>query len=362
MSLLVYLRSCVPTIVLVVAAVALSAFILAVAGAGLAVIVLVAAIMCLGLAVALAADWARKRPFYEGLAACAEDAEQPLWLTEMIERPDYAEGALTYDALATIAKAANDDVNSYRRQMADYREYIETWVHEAKSPLAAAHLMLDNLRAETTDPHAGAKVRALDDELQRVEGYIEQALFYARSETLDRDYLIRRYELADVVAAAVKANASALIGAHMAPVMEHLEYPVFTDEKWIAFILGQIIQNAVKYARTDAPQLVFRAELCDEGRATERVELTIQDNGCGVSAADLPRVFDKGFTGENGRTGKRSTGIGLYLVKRLCDKMGVGVRAASVEGAWFAITLSFSTNKFQYVDRGGGRSSSANVV
>lgn len=353
MKLLSYLRSNAPVIVVVLAAVALSAFILAVADVGVAVIVLVSAIACVGFGVALAVDWERKRSFYSGLSACATEIEQPLWLAEMIERPDYLEGALTYDALYAIAKTANDEVSESHRQVADYREYIETWVHEAKSPLAAAHLMLDNLRADAAQAGAGDKIRALDDELRRVEGYIEQALFYARSETLDRDYLIRRYSLADLVAAAIKANASALIGAHVAPVLGDLSFEVFTDEKWIEFILGQIIQNSVKYARAEAPRIEFAAALRDAGRATERVELTVRDNGCGVSAADLPRVFDKGFTGENGRTGKRSTGIGLYLVKRLCDKMGVGIEATSVEGAWFAITLSFSTNKFQYVDRGG---------
>ena len=353
MKLLGYLRSCLPTIALVVAAVALSAFILAVSGAGLAVIVLVSIISCLGLALALAADWVRKRPFYDDLVSCADDAQRPLWLSEVVERPDYLEGAITYDALSAISKAANDGVNAYRRQASEYREYIETWVHEAKSPLAAAHLMLDNLRAEADRVESVDKLRALDDELCRVEGFIEQALFYARSETVDRDYLIRKYRLGDLVAASVKANAATLIGVHMAPVMHDLDFEVFTDEKWIEFIFGQVIQNAAKYARRDNPRLEFSGVLRDRGNASERVELTVRDNGCGVSAADLPRVFDKGFTGENGRSGKRSTGIGLYLVKRLCDKMGVGILADSVEDEGFAITFSFSTNKFQYVDRGG---------
>ena len=110
-------------------------------------------------------------------------------------------------------------------------------------------------------------------------------------------------------------------------------------------------QNSVKYAREDNAFVEFSARLCDEGRATERVELTIRDNGCGVSAAaTLPRVFEKGFTGEVGRTGKRSTGIGLYLVKRLCDKMGVGIEAASAQGEGFAVTLAFSTNRFHFFE------------
>ena len=350
MKLLGYLRSCLPTIALVVAAVALSAFILAVSGVGLAVIVLVSIISCLGLALALAADWVRKRPFYDDLVSCADDAQRPLWLSEVVERPDYLEGAITYDALSAISKAANDGVNAYRRQASEYREYIETWVHEAKSPLAAAHLMLDNMRDDPDQPEGGERLERLDSELRRVEGFIDQALFYARSETLDRDYLIRRYTVRTLVNDALRANAPTLIEAHATPELGALDFEVFTDEKWIAFILGQVVQNSVKYAPASGLRISFDARLVAQGTADERVELAVADNGCGVMPADLPRVFDKGFTGENGRTGKRATGIGLYLVKRLCDKMGVGVRADSVAGEGFTITFSFSTNRFHFVD------------
>ena len=100
----------------------------------------------------------------------------------------------------------------------------------------------------------------------------------------------------------------------------------------------------------DGAKIVFSGALLDEGLASERIELTVADNGCGVSAADLPRVFEKGFTGDNGRTTKRATGIGLYLVARLCSKMGIDVTAASDSGEGFVVTFAFSTNKFQYFE------------
>lgn len=342
-----------PTCSILAVVVMISAFVLFVAGVSVSIIVFTAIIEVLGTLAALAIDWTRKKRFFGDLEACTSEVDHPLWMTEMVERPEYLEGAIIYDALGAIAHAANDDVAEYRRQVADYREYIETWVHEAKSPLAAAHLMVDNLRAEPLADAAAEKVESIDEELKRVEGYIDQVMFYARSEAFDRDYLIRAYSLADLVAAALRANASTLIGAHVAPVLGDLDLEVFTDEKWVEFILGQIIQNSVKYARSEEPRIEFSARLVDVGSADERAELTVSDNGCGVSAADLPRVFDKGFTGDNGRTGKRSTGIGLYLVKRLCDKMGVGVAASSQPGEGFVITLTFSRNKFRFVDRGG---------
>ena len=354
MTFIAFFASSWPTVALVVTCAALCAFIVAVSGASLSAAGLVAAVVLVAFILAIAIDYLRKRAFYRDLEAGAADIEHPLWITEMMDEPDFLEGELAYEALRAVAKAANDDVGAYRRQVADYREYVETWVHEAKSPLAAARLMLDNVADAAPMGAAGEglldKTAALGDELGRVEGYIEQALFFARSETLDRDYLIRAYSLKELVSGAIKANAHALIAAHVAPFRKNLDFTVFTDEKWMAFILGQLIQNSVKYAAGEGAELCFTGALVDEGKAGERIELTVRDNGCGVNDADLPRVFDRGFTGENGRVGKRSTGIGLYLVKRLCDKMGLTVRADSVPGEFFAVTIGFSTNKMHYFE------------
>lgn len=345
-----YFKSVAPSALLLVGADLLCMFVLAVAGVGRDVIVLTGFIALAGALAAAALDYARRRRFYRELDALVASSEHPRWLAGMIERPAFSEGELTYDALCAIAKSANDDVAEYRRQVEDYREYIETWVHEAKSPLAAAHLMLANLEERAEDGATYERLQSVGDELKRIEGYIDQALFYARSEALDRDYLIRNYTLADLVNASIKSNASALIAAHVAPVRHGLDLTVFTDEKWIEFVFGQIIQNSVKYAKATDARIAFTGELVDQGGANECVELTIADNGCGVSAADLPRVFEKGFTGSNGRTHKRATGIGLYLVKRLCDKMGVGIEARSHEGEGFVVTLRFPTNKFHYFE------------
>ena len=355
MSFPAYLRSHTAGVLIAAGLVALVCFVLAVAGMPWSVTLLVAGMIAIAAVLAAIADYLRRRPFYAALQASARDVEHPLWLAELVERPDFAEGEVAYDALRAISKAANDDVSSYRRQAVDYREYIETWVHEAKSPLAAAHLMLENLvDAVPADDAAGPvldKAEALEEELERVETYIEQALFFARSETLDRDYLIRSYSLKRLVGEAIKANARAMIAAHVAPMRRGLDLKVFTDDKWMVFILGQLIQNSVKYARRDGAVIEFTGRLVDAGTAREAIELMVRDNGCGAPAADVPRVFEKGFTGENGRTGKRSTGIGLYLVRRLCDKMGVGVTADSVEGEGFTVRLSFPSNKMHYFEQ-----------
>ena len=343
-----------PTIALALAAACLSAFVLMVAGTGMGLSLLIASVIIAAAVLSIAIDFRRKRPFYGDLSACVDEVEHPLWISEMIDEPHYPEGRLAYEALSAVTKAANDDVSEFRRQAQDYREYVETWVHEAKSPLAAAHLMLENLMESAPADETGeillGKTEALGEELDRVEGFIEQALFFARSESLDRDYLIRPHSLQKLVGDAVRANARVLMGAHVAPYRVDLEQTVFTDEKWMNFILGQLIQNSAKYASGEGAELVFTSRLRDKGLSSERIELEVRDNGCGVEQADLARVFDRGFTGENGRTGKRATGIGLYLVKRLCDKMGLAVSAQSAVGEYFAVTIAFPTNKMHYFE------------
>lgn len=298
-------------------------------------------------ALGIVAEYLRRRRFLGQLAQCADALESPTWVQELVAPPSFIEGELEYEALRQVAKAACDEVAAERRRAGEYRDYIETWVHEAKSPLAAADLILENMDAAGVDPQ---RTEALAQELGRVEQLIDQALYYARSEVVERDYLIRRYVLNDLVSAAIKANARELIAAHVAPACKNLDYQVFTDEKWLTFILGQLIQNSIKYAREGEARMAFAGRMADEGLATERVELSVSDNGCGCSAADLPRVFEKGFTGSNGRSGKRATGIGLYLAKRLCDKMGIDVAATSEPGQGFTVTLAFPTNKFQFFE------------
>lgn len=318
------------------------------------IVVLVALIGVAGTLIGAVSDWLRHRKFYRGLERCAEHLESVSWAMEMMEYPEDVEGEAVYDVIRAIAKAANDEVAGYRRQTANYREYVETWVHEAKTPLVAAYLMLENLDdalANNVQPQeVHEKVDALAEEVDRVEGYIEQALFYARSESLDRDYVVRNVSLQSIVSSALKRNARAMISAHVAPVCRGLELEVFADEKWVEFILGQLIQNSVKYARDEGAQLLFAATRANAGDADDCVKLVVRDNGCGVPAADLDRVFDRGFTGENGRNGKRSTGIGLYLVKRLCDKMGLGIVARSEHGEFFEVEITFPTNHMHYFE------------
>lgn len=348
MSFCTYVRSLWPAALVVGVLLALIVLVLSVSSLSWTFIFIVVALGVLCALLCALVCYARKRRFYLQLEECVGDAQCPLWLTEFVDEPEVFEERQVFEALRSLVKVANDRVAASRRAGEDYREYIETWVHEAKTPIAAARLMVEALADEA--PDAQERAAALEAELDRMEGYVEQALFFARSETLERDYLIRSHSLSNLVSMAVRANARALISAHMAPCLDDLSYVVFTDEKWMLFILGQVIQNSVKYARPHGAQIAFSAALADRGGAHERVVLRVDDNGRGVSAADLPRVFERGFTGDAGRDTAHATGIGLYLVSRLCAKMGIGVSADSVPGEGFTVRFSFPTNKYHYFE------------
>ncbi|QWT17988.1 sensor histidine kinase [Collinsella sp. zg1085] len=324
-----------------------------------AVVYLIIGLQLVGEVLILVWDYARLHSFYASLEHLIREKGETRWVADLLERPFFLEGQLTYDALYELAKISNDEIAASQRQLKDYREFIETWVHEAKSPLAAGNLSLENMQdllicadmSEQERTQALSKLDALSSSLSRTEDYIEQALFYARSESLDRDYLIRSYNLRDIVSDAIRAKAQVLIAAHITPELGNLSFKVFTDAKWMNFILGQIIQNSAQYAaRPQGGRLYCDAQLCEAGTARERIELCVADNGRGVSASELARVFDKGFTGALGRTHAQSTGIGLYLVAQLCAKMGVSLRAESELGKGFSVYLSFSTNQFHYFE------------
>ena len=170
----------------------LSCFVLTVAGAPVSIVVVAVGVSFIFGMLGIVIEYARRRRFLRQLERAAEELESPAWVQEMVQCPTYAEGELEYEVLRRVGKAACDEVAEGRRQTDDYRDYIESWVHEAKLPLAAAHLILENLDGSEDDL---SRVDDLGRELARVERYIDQALYYARSEVVERDYLIRRWDL-----------------------------------------------------------------------------------------------------------------------------------------------------------------------
>lgn len=273
------------------------------------------------------ADWPRRRAFYRQAERSLDHLDRKYLLSELVREPGFWEGDEMCEMLAAACKSMNDNVAAAKRDGREYREYIEGWVHEIKTPIAAVRLRCENSRSPLT--------REIERELIRIEGLVEQVLYYARSFQVEQDYILRKCRLKDLVDDAVRQNARSLIEAGFAVEESGLENVVPADPKWMRFILGQIIRNSIQY-RGHAPALRFYGE-----RLPERTVLTVADNGAGIPPQDIGRIFDKGFTGENGRRFPRSTGIGLYLCRRLCRRMGLGISADSRPGEGTALHIVF---------------------
>lgn len=263
-------------------------------------------------------EYLSKKRFYKKLLKMLKDLDEKYLITELIEKTTYIEEKLLKEILEDTNKSMLENVNKYKYMTEDYKEYIELWIHEIKLPIAASKMVIENNKNETT--------KSIAEELDKVENYIEQALFYARSNTVEKDYYIKANKLSDIANESIKRNKNVLIQDKISVELTDLDINVYTDAKWVIFILSQIIQNSTKYMKQEDRRKI---EIYAKEKA-EKVILYVKDNGVGIPEADLNRVFEKGFTGTNGRLqNKKSTGIGLYLCKKLCTKLQIGIEIES---------------------------------
>lgn len=277
-------------------------------------------------------DYLRKKQYYDEIKENMESLDKKYLISEVIEEGTFTESKLIYDVICKSNKAMNDEIGEFKRGINDYREYIELWVHEIKTPIATCKLLIENNESPLTE--------SIGEEVCKLENYIDQALFYTRSNTLEKDYIIKEMSLSSCVNKVLNNNADSLIKKRVKISLGDLEKRVYSDSKWIEFILGQIISNSIKYINKEYKELKI---YCSE--SSKYVILNIEDNGDGISDKDLSRVFDKGFTGENGRKFGKSTGIGLYLCKKLCKKLGLDIKLISEEGKFTRVSIIFPINR-----------------
>lgn len=239
-------------------------------------------------------------------------------------------------------------VTEYDQKKKDMADYYTMWIHQIKTPIAAMRLLLE----EDTQMPPGRTEREREikrqagEELFKIEQYAEMALGYARLDSLSSDLLLKRQEVSRIVKQAVKKYGILFIGSGLSFSMEEFSCPVVTDEKWLCLVLEQVLSNALKYTRQGRISIYGADERGQ--RQTGRVScVVIEDTGIGIRAEDLPRIFERGFTGYNGRMDKRSTGIGLYLCRQIMDRLGHTIRAWSREGEGTRMILGFSQDDFE---------------
>lgn len=279
-------------------------------------------------------EYRKKSNFYNELKNNLEKLDNKYLISEIINTPDFIEGKILKNTIQETGKSMLENVNSYKQLQEDYKEYIELWIHEIKIPIATSKLIIENNKNEIT--------KSIDEELDEIENYTEQALFYARSNTVNKDYVVTKSNLKEIVNGAILKSKRALLSNKISIELNDLEKEVFTDSKWATFIINQIIQNSIKYSKKEDKKIQLYAI-----SKRENVVLYIKDNGIGIKKGEITRVFEKGFTGENGRTiNKKSTGIGLYLCKKLCDKLGLGIELNSEKDIGTEVRIIFPKSSF----------------
>lgn len=282
-------------------------------------------------------DYFNRKKYYDNLFKNLDGLDKKYFIAEILESGDFIESNIIYSVLEECTKSMKDEVADLKRNINDYKEYIETWVHEIKTPIASARLILEN--------DEGYINKSVLEEIEKVEGFIEQVLFYARSSTVERDYIIKKIPLKNSINSVIRKNANILIEKRVKIQLEDIEKKVYCDSKWIEFILQQIISNSVKYMDKDEKYIKIRCLEKDKN-----IILKILDNGIGISEKSIEKVFEKGYTGENGRKYNNSTGMGLYLCKKLCLKLGLGISIKSKLGVGTEVTIVFPINNYNLAE------------
>lgn len=246
----------------------------------------------------------------------------------------------------SIARSESESSAAIRQSQ--MRDYYSMWVHQIKTPISAMKLLLEVEREELgqlicDDEQSqyllSDNMDSFEDELFRIEEYVSMALQYQRVSSTENDFVLEKVSVDGVIRDTIKKYAKIMIRRHIGINYSGTGQEVYTDGKWLAFMLEQILSNAIKYT----PQGVVTIETAEE---KDRFFITIKDTGIGIKAEDLPRVFEKGYTGYNGHADKKATGIGLYLCRQMADKLGHTIRMESEIGkgtkVWIGFDLDYS--------------------
>ncbi len=247
---------------------------------------------------------------------------------DMLPEPQTADDADYHRIVALLQEARCAQETTAAHRYADMVAYYTLWAHQIKTPIAAMRLTLQN--------EDSALSRRLTSDLGRVERYVEMVLAYLRLDAASTDYVLREYDLDPIVRGAVKKFSGEFIERRLTLDFQPTNARVLTDEKWLSFVLEQVLSNALKYNMPDGKVSIFL-----EAPAV----LCVSDTGIGIAPEDLPRIFEPGYTGYNGRTDKRASGLGLYLCRRVCRNLGHTISAESELGRGTTVRLDLSRKK-----------------
>ena len=240
-----------------------------------------------------------------------------------IQNEDYRE------VIRLLCEEHNQYKSETNYKYTDMIDYYTVWAHQIKTPIAAMRLTLQNEDTPLT--------RKLTNDLYRIEQYVEMVLTFLRLNSDSTDYVFKEYDLDNIVKSAVKKFSSEFIGRKLRLIYDPLNTSVITDEKWLSFVIEQVLSNALKYTPSGSITISLVGEKT----------LRIEDTGIGIAPSDLPRIFENGYTGFNGRTDKKASGIGLYLCRRVCNNLGHTITANSTVDVGTAIDIDLTKTKLE---------------
>ncbi len=273
----------------------------------------------------------KRKKYYDNFLNNLNLLDKKYLILETLEEPEFLDGKVFYDALYKIDKSMMENINNYRNETEDFKEYVEMWIHEIKIPIAGLMLMYHNNKTVNKN---------FLDQLNSLDNLTDQILYYVRSNYAEKDFLIKEASMDKIINEVLLKNKDSILENHIDVTVDVKNVKVLTDSKWLVFILNQIINNSIKYSDNSRKSYIMFYIEDNEKETT----LHIKDNGIGVNASDLKHVFDKSFTGENGRKMRNSTGFGLYISKKLIEKLGHKISATSEENKYFEIAITFGKN------------------
>ena len=333
MNIVEYIKERIPFLIINLVLFFIVAIFMYIANVPKSIIIIVFSIWFLPLVSYIVIELIKSRRYFDSINNVLENLDKKYLLPEVIDEANFIEGKILNNILKTLSKDMNERVKYFKDEQLEYREYIETWVHEIKTPIASTKLILENDDSKLSE--------RVNYEIRKVENYIDQVLYYARSSDVSKDYIIKEFDLRAVVMKSIKSNSRDFINKKIKLELKEVSGKIFSDAKWIEFIINQVIVNAIKFSEANKGVVEIYSEEYENN-----IVLTIKDNGVGISGKDIDRVFEKGFTGENGRRFGKSTGIGLYLCKNLCRKLGLGITITSKVNEGTKVNIVFPKGRF----------------
>lgn len=270
-----------------------------------------------------------RKAFFKGLVETIENAEEQFAILFPEVQTNQQKRFL--ELLKKIHQDNRNQLQHLNDEKKDQQEFILSWIHEVKLPIAASRLLMENSENKTKD----YLIDKFEDDLDKIDNYVEQALYYSRIDSFSTDYFITEVTANQIIKSSVKKYSKLFINKEIQFQMDDSTQFVQSDSKWLGFVIDQIIANSIKYTERGGKVAVQFEEDDREKR------ISILDSGIGIATEDLSRVFQKGFTGLTGRNQLKSTGIGLYLAKQLTRKLGHTLSIQSEEGTYTKVTIHF---------------------